>query len=150
MTIGFVARNVLQKQLHLRQRALQVSRGEFFKQDPVSCPVSPQVLQEVQRPCPGLTALASRYENRGVFRTQPEQEATNGTKGIATRSKKLLVAPGITTRNKKLLGWRPSLVGWKPVYCKSWFEIYGNTIDIFVAHQTWPRQARTSKQSRRG
>ena len=30
------------------------------------------------------------------------------TKGIATRSKKLLVAPGITTSNKKLLGWRPS------------------------------------------
>ena len=35
-----------------------------------------------------------------------------GTKGIATRSKKLLVAPGITTRNKKLLGWRPSLLLW--------------------------------------
>ena len=29
-----------------------------------------------------------------------------GTKGIATRSKKLVVAPGITTSNKKLLGWR--------------------------------------------
>ena len=33
---------------------------------------------------------------------QDEQETT-GNKGIATRSKKLLVAPGITTRNKKLL-----------------------------------------------
>ena len=32
------------------------------------------------------------------------------TKGIATRSKKLLGAPGLTTRSKKLLGWRPSLV----------------------------------------
>ena len=39
-----------------------------------------------------------------------------GTKGIASRSKKLLVAPGIISRNKKLLvaraltRWRPSLL----------------------------------------
>ena len=32
------------------------------------------------------------------------------TKGIATRSKKLLVAAGITTSNKKLLGTRASLL----------------------------------------
>ena len=31
-------------------------------------------------------------------------------KGIATSNKKLLVAPGISTRNKELLGWRPLLL----------------------------------------
>ena len=38
------------------------------------------------------------------------------TKEIATSSKDATnVAPGITTRSKKLLGWRPSLLGWRPL-----------------------------------
>ena len=40
---------------------------------------------------------------------KPEIEATSN-KGVASSNKKLLVAPGITTRNKKLPGTRASLV----------------------------------------
>ena len=40
------------------------------------------------------------------------KDATNGAKGIATRSDRtLLGAPGLTTRSKKLLGARALLLG---------------------------------------
>ena len=50
------------------------------------------------------------YLNLIEMQLELKQETTRN-KGIATRSKKLLVALGITTGSKKLLGTRASLLG---------------------------------------
>ena len=52
--------------------------------------------------CGVLGVLVLFSVTRSYERSKGRKDATNG-------------APGLTTRSKKLLGWRPSLLGWRPV-----------------------------------
>ena len=68
--------------------------------------------------CP-TSVLSMSKSPLSQFGRQVFKNARNGTKSIATRSKKLLGAPGLTTSNKKLLGTRASLLVTKGIATRS-------------------------------
>ena len=45
--------------------------------------------------------------------TEAEKRLLVGARASLLGARTLLGAPGLTTRSKKLFGWRPSLVGWR-------------------------------------
>ena len=61
-----------------------------------------------------------------------------GTKGISTRSKKLLVAPGLTIWNKKLPGltiWNKKLLGTKGISTRSKKLLYSGSWSYFLEQE---------------